>query len=146
MKVTQTGHDSGHIPLIKIEWEDGTWWTLRTELNFRTSRQMRTVFQGLDRTDPNSSLEVANLAQQTRLAGSTVEWSFDIPHTVEGITEVADWRVRETLEELLRHQRDVGGAVTEETKKAFGWLSSMASLFRLNGLRRLLMRTRSQRA
>ena len=130
MKVTETGVSEGGITILRFEWQDGTWWDLLANLDWGTAKAIRAAIMGA--TDGDSeTVNVAYEAQKIRLAGSTEAWSFKLAPSAVSLDRIADWRIRDAIDELtLRHQ-DAEGVVTDEAKKGSQrrWYSLIPSLW-----------------
>lgn len=137
MKIEQMGLDpETQIETFRISWSDGTWWDFKSELDWNTSRQIRIIVGSADSENRAEYLRSAQEAQTARLVGSTLGWSFKSPVAAASIDRLADWRVREALGVLVeRHQLNTE-VVTDETKKAFNWLSFSKVKSILSGMRR----------
>lgn len=140
MKVVQTGISDGGIPLARVEWKDGAWWEVETHLNWGAAKRLRTVIrEEVEITsdgDVQGSITSAHDMQELRVIGSTVAWSFKLPVTKSSLERIAHWRTDQILAQLVDMHREATEVITEETKKRFGWLFSLASKFRGSGTRR----------
>ena len=116
MKITKTGVSDGGIAIVRFEWKDGAWWELLASLDWGTAKEIRAVIMSAQDGD-TVAVDIAYEAQKIRLAGSTEAWSFKLTPTAAALDRLADWRIRDAIEELTRQQQDAEGVVTDEAKK-----------------------------
>ena len=134
MKITERGPGEGAIEVVRFEWGDGKWWDLASEIYWGTAKRIRINVSAVNNgKDQGEYLQIAHEAQSLRLIGSTVAWSFKLPVARSSLDRLADWRIAEVLGELTEIQKSTLEGVSEETKKVFGLLSFLASLFRKFG-------------
>ena len=137
MKIEQMGLDpETQIETLKFSWSDGSWWDLKSELDWNTSRKIRIILGAATPDDRPAYLLSAQESQTARLVGSTLGWSFKSSPGEAAIGRLADWRVRETLETLAQYQSKALEVVTEETKKGSVCRLFSAVRSRLFGARR----------